>query len=441
METIAPEVTTPKTIGFWERNKNVFKGLMIGILILLMLIPNAFVTGLIHERAQRQQTVTDEVSEKWSGSQLVTGPILVIPYMENMTVSGKIIPTKRNAYFLPDKLNVKAIVDPESRHRSLFDVTLYKSTVLMDGSFAEPDFAALQITSGQVLWQEAHLILNVSDTRGLEDEVAFKWNNAALPFKPGVPDNDVLNQGMSAAIVTAPGWKGTFNLEMRLKGSKKLDFLPIGKTTTAEVISTWKSPSFEGSYLPNDTQADKNGFHAHWKVIEVSRPFPQMWKNGKQPLSESAFGVMLLQPTSEYVQTERSSKYAILFIGLTFAIFFLMEIIQKKQIHPIQYVLVGLALIIFYTLLLSFSEYIGFAPSYWVAALATVLLIGWYVRNMFSSGKLAFLFTLALTALYGYIFFLIQLEDYALLFGSIGIFVILALLMYGTRKVDWYGHK
>jgi len=206
--------------------------------------------------------------------------------------------------------------------------------------------------------------------------------------------------------------------------------------------SNWKNPSFDGNFLPVTTPVvNDKGFTADWKVQHLNRNFPQSWKNESFDFKPSQFGITLLQPVDAYSKTERSVKYAILFVALTFGLYFFIEIIQQKQVHPVQYVLVGLALSIFYTLLLSVSEYLPFNLSYLIAALATAALITLYTRSIFNTWRIASLFGGLLAMLYGFIFILIQLQDGALLFGSIGLFVLLAIVMYYSRKIDWYGNK
>jgi inner membrane protein len=234
--------------------------------------------------------------------------------------------------------------------------------------------------------------------------------------------------------------KIAFSISLKIKGSSFLYFTPTGKTTVASVSSTWKHPSFDGQYLPSQpATVSENGFSAQWKILQVSRSYPQVWTDANEfDINKSAFGVKLLQPTDGYAKTQRSVKYAIMIIALTFTIFFFVEIFQKRRVHPLQYILVGIALCVFYTLLLSISEYIGFNGAYAIASLATVSLIGLYVLGIFKKLQIAAGFATALGALYTYIFVLIQLQDYALLFGSVGLFVILAVIMYFSRKIDWY---
>ncbi len=430
------------TTSFLDRNRLLIKGFLIGFLILLMLIPAAFIGNLVRERQERQTQVVEEVSSKWATAQTVTGPVLIVPY--NYTYKGadeKLITQRKMLHLLPETLCISGDVSPEIRKRSLYQVMLYRSALKLDGAFAPAQLAALGIEPQNIFWNEAHILLGITDARGLEEEVTLNWPGGGVrKLEPGMPENGALSTGLSIPVAFDPAAGAAFTLSLKLRGSAALSFTPTGKNTEVRLRSPWPHPAFDGKYLP-DTSAEigKDGFAAHWKILSSSRAFPQVWKDNKVGIESAAFGVRLIQPADGYVKTERSVKYAILFIALTFIVFFFLEILQKRQVHPLQYLLVGFALCIFYTLLLSISEYTGFNTAYAIAAVATVSLIGCYVWSVFRSGATALGFTAALGGLYGYIYILIQLEDYALLFGSIGLFVILAILMYASRKIDWYG--
>ncbi len=430
----------PSPQGFLERNNTMIKGSLIGFLILIMLIPAAFLSSLVNERKSRQEQVVKEISDKWGAAQTLTGPVLMVPYYHTITDDkGNAARTIQQAYFLPDQLDVQSRLQPEVRHRSLYDVTLYRSDIELKGRFLPPDSNKIKLSPEDIIWQDARLILGIDDMRGLEEVVTLTYNNQNSHMESGLPDNHITSVGIHAPLVLQQGTPIDFTIRLKLKGSEHLYFTPVGKTTTATMTAPWKDPSFDGQYLPSETpDISGSGFTAQWKILEMSRNYPQAWKDKSYDIRESASGVRLIQPTDSYVKTERSVKYALLFITLTFTVFFLLEILQKKRVHPLQYILVGMALCIFYTLLLSISEYTGFNPAYLIAATATTLLVGLYVRSMFRSNKTAGGFTAALGLLYTYIFILIQLQDYALLFGSIGLFAILAALMYYSRKVDWY---
>jgi inner membrane protein len=425
--------------SFYENNRLLIKAFVIGFLILLMLAPTSLIKDLVQERAQRQAQVVDEVSTKWAGAQTITGPVIIVPYTYYYKGAGNQPMTMRKTlHILPETLKITGDVAPEVRKRSIYQVMLYHGALKMEGRFAADSYQTL-VDSAVVDWSKARLLLGLTDSRGLEEEVAAAWGGETRQLEPGMPQNGALSNGLSVPVSFNPATGGTFSINLKLRGSSALAFTPIGKSTEVSLNSTWPHPAFDGSFLPDNTASigDK-GFNAHWKVLSSSRTYPQAWKDSKIDLLPSAFGVRLVQPADGYVKTERSIKYAILFIALTFAVFFFLELFQKRQVHPLQYLLVGLALCIFYSLLLSISEYTGFNIAYAISSSATVSLIGLYAWSVFRNGATALSFTAALGGLYAYIYSLIQLEDYSLLFGSIGLFLILAVLMYFSRKIDWY---
>ncbi|HRO42051.1 MAG TPA: cell envelope integrity protein CreD [Flavipsychrobacter sp.] len=435
MENV-PQSSIP---GFMERNRNIIKGFLIGFLILIMMIPTALIHELINERTHRQQEVIQEISSKWATEQTIVGPVLQIPFKEFVQdKDGKVLEYRKHIYLLPEQLQANADITPEKRNRSLYSVMLYRSTATLTGKFNYTALQKLKIDPQNILWDDSRLMLGINDARGLEEEVSLKWNDQSYILEAGLPENNVIENGLNTPVRIDTTKPQIFSLQVKLKGSELLYFTPVGKTTEITATSSWKDPAFDGQYLPVNSQISERGFTAKWKVLQVSRSYPQTWTDAKYDLKNSAFGVRLIQPTDGYAKTERSVKYAILFIALTFVVFFFIETFQKQQIHPLQYILVGLALCIFYTLLLSVSEYTSFNTAYIVAATATIMLIGLYVWSIFKQSKIALGFTTALAGLYTYIFILIQLQDYALLFGSVGLFIILAVLMYFSRKIDWY---
>jgi inner membrane protein len=446
-ESHHPTPSIPKNTSFFAEHRILIKGMGIAILIAFLMIPTVMIRNLIEERLERQQIVIDEVSSKWATEQTINGPILMLPYtVAEKTTNDKIVYQRYQAYFLPDQLQINSVLSPQQRERSIYTVLLYQTQTRVKGYFPAINFDKLNIVPHEILWKEAQLLVGIDDIKGLQDEVKLQWNQEEAPLilESNLPNNEVVTNGLSTAIPLA----GTesrmpFDLLINLKGSTYLYFTPLGKTTTVQMTSNWNSPMFDGQYLPNEKpKVTDTGFEAHWKIMQANRGFRQSWISGNKPnIHKAAFGVQLIQPADFYAKTERSVKYAILFISLTFAIFFFIEMLQKKHIHVLQYVLVGLALLIFFSLLLSISEYIGFNKAYAIATVATVALIGSFVWSVFQKGSIASGFTFALSALYGYIFFLIQLQDYALLVGSIGLFILLAVAMYFSRKIDWYSKK
>ena len=426
-------------------NRILVKGFITGGLILLMLIPTLFIQNLISERQQRQKEVVKEVSSKWASAQNLSGPFLTVPYTRFVQgENGKIIPEKTNVILLPQNLKVQSEMTPEKRTRSIYNVLLYKSNTDFAGTFNIK--IPKDIDTGNLDYANAKLCVALSDFMGIEEEVNVNFNGENLLLNPGLPVNDFGDAGLSVPIKfnqedlqkNIP-----FQFNIKLKGSEQLHFMPLSATARFKIKSTWPSPSFDGNLLPASRSVSDKGFEAEWNFNQANLPFGTVIEANKikDKGTQLAFGVSLVQPASQYDKTSRSVKYALLFIGLTFAFFFIIELMQRKPFHPVQYVLVGLALVIFYTLLLSISEYILFDYAYLMAALATILLITFYAKGHFRSWKTAGIFFGLLSGLYGFIFVLISLEDTALIVGSVGLFIILAIAMYASRKINWYGNS
>jgi inner membrane protein len=439
----------PTTTSFvreaWTKSKLLLKAFMIGVLILILQIPTYYVTELIQERQERQQEAINEVSGKWAGTQNIAGPVIVVPYWESAENAdkGKI---KEYAYFLPDELTVNSTVVPKEKYRGIYKVMLYSSKINMIATFTEIQPEKLAIRAEDILWNEAAVQINVSDTKGLNDELHLNWNGKSYTLTPQVIGQQ-RNEGLTAplGITSAEDLKNVhFTLDINLNGSQELKFTPIGKSTTVSMSSSWPHPSFTGDILPQTTEVKDNGFTAQWKSLAFKRNFPQQWKGGAysitgesgKVIASSSFGAELFVPVNGYQKTMRSIKYAALCIILTFAFFFLVETAYKKHVHAFHYVLIGLALVLFYTLLLSFSEYIGFNTSYLIAALCTIGLIGWFVNGILKSGKLTTIASCILALTYAYIFTILQLQDYSLLLGSVGLFISLGIVMHFSRKIN-----
>ncbi|MBA3828029.1 MAG: cell envelope integrity protein CreD [Taibaiella sp.] len=430
-----------QSTNFWDKNKALIKGVFIGFLTLVMLIPQVFISGLVSERRERREEVIKEISGKWASAQTIKGPLLMVPYIEKVTTNGKAAIIRKTIYLPAEELKIDADIQPEKRHRSLFDVTLYNASINMQGKFASVPLALMQVPYGHVLWNEVKLIMGIDDLKGLGDEIKTVWNGTKRSVSQAFADSGFKN-AITIPITIDSAHDGVFSIALHLKGSGLLYFTPSGKTTEVTLHAPWKDPAFGGAYLPSNTPlVNDKGFTAHWKILPFAHTCAAYWENTTAPFYHTDFGVTLLQPADGYAKTERAVKYALLFISLTFVVFFFLEILQKKEIHPLQYIPVGFALCIFYTLLLSISEYLGFNIAYVIAAVAIVSLIGLYVMRLFTSTKTGISFASALAALYTYIFILIQLQDYALLFGSIGLFVIIAILMYYSGKINWYHTK
>jgi inner membrane protein len=440
---------------WWNKNKIILKSFLIGLLVLLLLIPTFFIQGLVTERKQRQVDAVTEISSRWAPAQTVTGPVIGIPYTEMVTDDKNTHEVKRWAYFLPTRLSIHSRLVPETRYRGIYQAIVYTTELQIKGSYDSIAYGELDIPREKLLWNEAALFFDISDVQGLKEDmiVHLKNGGAAAAGTVGgsagtsdiemVPAKFTTDQFKSALGASLPrslfesNGPIEFSSTVSLKGTGSLLFVPVGRETKVEAASSWSSPSFTGSVLPDIRSVKDSGFIADWKVLALNRKFPQQWKQGAYDLDASAFGVSLIVPVDAYQQTTRSVKYAILLIGLTFMAFFLIEWIYSRPIHSLQYLLVGFALCLFYTLLLSLSEYTGFNTAYGLAAVATIGLIGWYVGSMLRSSRISLFVVFLLAVQYGFVFTLIQLQDYALLMGSIGLFITLALVMYFSRKIKW----
>ncbi|MDD2983683.1 MAG: cell envelope integrity protein CreD [Crocinitomicaceae bacterium] len=428
------------------KNNIYFKIGTILLIILLLMIPTSSIRGLIYERENTQEEAIHEVSSKWGEAQTISGPFISIPYYRyhkeysKKDSTEKIIQFKEYIHILPSQLDIQGSINPEKRYRGIYEIVVYNSQLNISGTFNKFDIGTLDIQQKNILFDKAEFVVGINDLRGIEEQIKLTWGTEKVSFNPGVSSNDVVGTGINALLKLDPtdSTKYTFNLSIHLKGSQQLYFTPVGKITDINISSEWPNPSFNGAFLPDHRNISEKGFKANWNVLHLNRNFPQIWIGDQHSIQESAFGIDLLLPVDNYQKSYRSIKYAILFIVFTFLVFFFIEILNKVFIHPIQYILVGVALIVFYTLLLSISEHLQYNLAFIVSALATLILIAGYVRAILSSAKLMWLITGILTVLYSFIFVIIQLQDYALLIGSIGIFIILGLVMYFSRKINWY---
>ncbi|NCI47528.1 cell envelope integrity protein CreD [Sediminibacterium soli] len=430
----------PRAIENAAANRPFTKGLITAALTLLLLIPTLFIANLVEERQNRQAQVVADVSSKWASAQRVTGPYLYIPFVQQEKMpDGTSRASKRYLYLLPDNLSVTADIVPEQRPRSIYKVLLYRSSVTAKGNLSL-SFPA-EFNSQSLLLSEARVCIGITDFKGIEKKIAIGINGKTYDLLPGLPAADMDSVGLSAAIDLSglsANQSLEFSLPMQLRGSRQLHFAPMAGSSRFTIRSAWPDPSFDGSTLPSEREIKKDGFTAVWEFSRANLPFNTVLSAGQVPRSSFDFGVSMLQPTDQYAKTARSIKYAILVIGLSFALFFIIEIMQQRPMHPVQYVLIGMALSIFYILLLSLSEFILFNQAYLVAAAATLLLVTLYVKSHFRQWKTALVFGSVLAGLYTFIFILIQLEDTALLLGSIGLFLILGGIMFLSRKVNWY---
>lgn len=439
-------MSTIKEAKEWIANSITIKLLIVGFIILMLLIPAQMIKSLITEREILRNSVEEEIFSKWGNSQTVAGPILTVPYYWYSKDEEKTIRHLNVVHFLPDELDITGEVGSEVRYRGIYDAIVYEADLAIRGILPQPDFSGWKIQDQDILWDKAFLSLGIPDMRGIRPGASFLIDGKPAPIKPGLQNTGILTSGIRADLPMekdslSPGYR--FEIHLNLNGSGSLNFIPAGKTTHVTLHSEWGNPSFSGAFLPEPRTITPEGFSAEWTILDLNRNYPQQWKGDEYDFTGSEFGVNFLLPVDQYQKTYRSVKYAIMFISLTFLVFLFTEILGKKRIHPIQYLLVGLALLIFYVLFLSLSEQINMNLAYLFSSLAIILMIGSYARAIFKNWNQAGITVLCLALLYTFLFTVLQLQDYALLLGSIGLFLALGTTMYLSRNINWYGssHK
>jgi inner membrane protein len=424
--------------------------LLIGFLILLLQIPIAMIRGAINEREQRRWEAIEEVTAKWGKSQSIEGPTIVVPYLKRWSETygdGKQhIRTKiQYAHFLPEQLHITGRINSDVRYRGIFKIPVYRMSLTMKGQFNRPDFAEWEIESKDIFWDRAHLSINISDARAITNQVSLSWNGMELGFLPGSGESSENRPGIHTPLkARLQGKKFDFSLPLELNGSVGVFFVPFGRETKVVLESDWTEPSFQGGWLPTERSINDDGFQATWSIPFLSRSYPQQWiseSETEKMISLSQFGVNLVSPIDHYRMAHRSVKYAALFLILTFVMLWLFEIRSNIRIHSLQYLLVGAGMCLFYLLELSISEHIGFLASYIIASSAIVGLVSSYSIAVLQSVKRATIVGTVFALLYAYLYVLLRNQDYALLVGSIGLFLIVATIMYLTRKVNWYAPK
>lgn len=476
MEEQEQYYTTPppiKKASFVSRHSTAFKVFVVAVLTLFLLIPLSMISSLIYERLDTKRDAELEVTSKWSGEQIITGPIIVIPYFQEIKLKDKHELLRKSLLILPSEMDVLADAKVEKRKRGIYDVSLYRSNIEISGLLSFENLSKTGIEPEQLYLNEARVIMGISDLKGIRESVIMRLGNKEYNFEPGIPVENLytdinptydkynyqrvaqstspnfstgllsagLNVKLDSILVNKLSEKSIpFSISLQLNGSQGLFIVPIGKTTKAIVTSDWSTPSFGGDFLPKSHDVTDSGFNAKWKVIDLNRSFGQTVDANNataiNQMASSAFGVKFIQSVDQYQQNKRSIKYAILIILLTFVVVFFIEVLKKKKVNPFQYLLVGLALVLFYSLLLSLSEIWGFNLAYIVAAIMTTGLIVLHLSNILKNRKLGMFIGVLLTFLYVFVFILIQMESYALLVGSIGLFCILAVIMYFSKKLE-----
>jgi inner membrane protein len=457
------------------KNSFYFKLATIFALIIALMIPRSFLSDIINERLGWREQAYTSIGQSWPGEQTLAGPVLVVPYKLTYNVKEKIIDVDKTnkqvtkneklsntetiqkeiikevtfedrLYIIPKQLSVNGKVDSSMRYRGIYGIPIYNSALEIKGEFSfKPIADLIERNKGVKLdWGKPYLSVLVNDQRGIAAPPVLKWGSDKITFQPGTG----LSGAETGMLATLPvinleqNQSLPFAFSMELKGMRSINFAPLSDDTVITLTSNWASPSFTGQLLPDTRDVTEQGFSAKWQAssfsYNISGVMEACRKGDCLRLKEKAVGFELIQPVDVYQQSERSIKYAFLFITLTFVVLILLELLKKLRIHPIQYSLVGMALLVFYLLLISLSEHISFLYAYSIGAVASTALLTLYFGGILRSHKLGLMLGSGLSVLYSLLYVILQAEETALLMGSVLIFAVLSILMLLTRHLDWY---
>jgi inner membrane protein len=435
-----PQIAVPQGSGFAVASRILFLAVLIG----LLLIPLEMIRGLVAERHGRSLQVEADVAQLWGEGQAIGGPVLTIPYLvrESVIRNGQREEQahKELAYFLPETLGIDARLSSEIRYKSIYEVLVYLAEAKLEGRFAPPQFDSWGIAPGDILWNEATLALGITDMSGIR-RMELQVNSRPVPVSPGMLTGQIFRSGAHARLATLTRDTGfAFSVDLALNGSQRLEFLPVGGDTTLQIAADWPHPNFIGAFLPVERKIDAQGFTARWTVSQLARNYPQAWRAADlsfDTVDDARIGLDLTLPGDTYQQTDRIAKYGVLIVGLTFSTIFLLGLLRSARAHFVQYLLVGGSICVFYLLLLSLSEHISFRLAYAIASAIDIAVIALYTARTIRP-LLGAIMAALLAALHGFMYLLLQAEDYALLAGSIGLLACLIVVMIVTRNIDWF---
>jgi inner membrane protein len=441
-------------INQWARNSMSLKLMVIGIFVLILLIPSEMVQSLIRERESTRDDAISEIWRTWGDKQVLAGPVISIPVESSTKLpNGTIETSSQFLHFLPENLMVDGSIAPVIRYRSIYEVVLYSGNLSFTGDFKPLVPKGLNIQAADIKWDKAYVTFGISDMKGIKENIDMAWNDSVFRMQPGVPVHDIIKGGVSIPLIVNPALNNKFSFKLQLNGSRSLAFLPFASEMNVHLTSTWANPSFEGAFIPSEKTITKDGFEAKWKILELNRNYGQFGLDdfiggGQTPPNEisandrisadnaiGTFGVNLIMPVDQYQRTTRAAKYGVLFVILTFVTFFFFELLRKKYVHPLQYLIVGFAIMLFYLLLLSLAEYMLFDFAYAISAVVVMLMVMLYAGAIFANRKYGVIVGLILFMLYAYFYTLLQLQLYSLLFGSIGMVIMLSVIMLLTRNL------
>lgn len=425
----------------------------VAFLAVILLIPLNMVRSVVRERHATYQSVVWNISGSWSGDQRVAGPILVVPYSEKVEIRDEFITPEgekrfsqrwetcqRRAIVLPDRLKYEGSLVPEMRHRGIYQVQVYTADLLVSGIFVDLEATIASLVPDDRLedidWEKAVVGFGVSDPRGLVQVDRFEFNGLNVQPKPGTTLDDLLPSGFHMAVGDTISDDLEFKLPMVIRGSGGFQFLPLGETTDAVIRSDWPHPSFVGKVLPNRREISEAGFSADWTIPLLNRSYPQVWRaDSNVDINEIEAGVRLFEPVALYDLVTRAVKYGLLFIALTFLSLGLIEYVANVRLSLVQFLLIGVALAMFFLVLIALAEHMGFTTAYLLASSTVVLINTLYCAAILKRTSISAIVGAVLTAIYGILYLILQAEDFALLGGTFLLVVALTVTMFFTRKI------
>lgn len=431
------------------RNPLFSKILMIFLLALILLIPLQMIESKITERQSLQHQVQQDIARSASGPQTIKGPYLVLRYKlierkttrdssgnEKVTTSSSI----RDTIVMPGNLKITGDADVETRSRGIYQARLFTLRSNVTGAFVVPQGYGINRPLADIVPVAAFFVMNVSDSRGIRNAPVLTLNGGKFEFAPGCV-GAISGNGIHVplkALDASQTHAFNFEFPLELQGMTTLAVTPSGNNTEVSLNSSWPHPSFGGSYLPRTRTVDEKGFSAEWLVTNLARNNTARGEDGQYADAE-VFSVAFIDPVNVYSLSERAVKYGVLFVVLVFTSFFMFEVLRSLRIHPMQYMLVGLAMAMFFLLIISLSEHMPFLASYAVSGAACAVLIGVYLAGVLKNRKPALAFSGGISMLYAVLYGVLQSEDNALLMGTLVMFTALAAVMVLTRRMDWYG--
>ncbi len=429
--------STVSSFTAWMRDSITARLIFMGFLILILLIPLSMVTDLIRERESRSNEAISEVSSKWGGSQIVSAPSILLPVEIPVMNGDELQIQKRNLVILPTQLEYDAKLNVEERKRGIYTVPLYRSDIQFKGTIDLSDAGeGLIDENAKILWDKARVIIHVTDEKGLRANPRVKMNGRELDFVSRREGQFIGGEALSSSFEIGEARTLNFAGTIALNGTNRLSLLPIGSETSATIESDWSHPKSIGDYITSETPlTEQDHSRASWEVLEMNRGYARQMMDYHDAIIYNYLGIELMQPVDNYAMSLRSAKYGVLIIALTFVVFLLIQLVTKLRVHSVQYLMVGAGLVLFYVLLVAFSERIGFTGAYVIAGIMTTGLITWYAAGIYKKNKPTIALSGTLTITYGFLFAVMQLEDIALLIGSIILFIALGVLMYFTKSV------